>query len=163
MIDPGQALLQPVDEAPELSRRQVLDQLPVDRRARDQLVQSPKHPSQVLPRLKRPAVSVASRANEAQRLFGFYRVPEPQMRPYGAKGTDSVQAVKSCVDDSRRGRRPVSGVAGWVGRPEGAGAGVLFASWPCPPDGAGFRRARAIVNDLERSPQPAIVPGGEHR
>src|SRR5438445_306268 len=31
------------------------------------------------------------------------------MRPYGSKDSDSIQAVKSCVDDFRRGRRPVSG------------------------------------------------------
>jgi hypothetical protein len=89
------------------------------------------------------------------------------MRPYGAKGTDSVQAVKSCVDDSRRGGRPVIGVAGWVGRPEWAGGPWLRSlSWPCPPQ---WRRAREaflgrvwsqrIVKGLERSLQRAIVPG----
>src|SRR5437870_11428936 len=49
------------------------------------------------------------------------------MRPYGSKDSDSIQAVKSCVDDFRRGRRPVSGVAGWLSRPEWAGVGVLVA------------------------------------
>ncbi len=47
MVDVGEALLQPLHEVPKFGGGEVLDQLPVDHRVGDELVEAPQHAGQV--------------------------------------------------------------------------------------------------------------------